>query len=62
MVENTVFGCLWLQEMVGEFKADFYYVNNLILESRKRWFFTILNVKNIRKFLVCSLENIVLPT
>ncbi|KAL8610585.1 Ankyrin repeat domain-containing protein 13C [Nucella lapillus] len=23
-------------EMVGEFKADFYYVNNLILESRKR--------------------------
>lgn len=27
---------IYLQEMVGKFNADFYYLNGLTLESRKR--------------------------
>lgn len=32
----TLFFNTYLQEMVGKFNADFYYLNGLTLESRKR--------------------------
>lgn len=34
---TSMFNVSYLQERVGEFDADFYAVNGLILDSRKRY-------------------------